>query len=329
MKTLFLLGALLLGSAWPCAADQKNADQKEKSIGSCVWKVEGEKSTVYLAGSLHLLRREDLPLPKAFDVAYEDSARLVFEIAPEEAEGPEAMALSMKLGSYEEGKTVKDEVSEECYEELQKYAKEAGMPEGALDGFRPWLSMMTITVMEMMKIGALPGFGVEKVLGDRAEKDGKNVAGLETIKEQLGVFVALDAKTQEKMLMETLEERKTMADEYPKMVKLWRQGNTREFMKLAFDDLEDPEAKKFYERILFKRNGNWIEPIEKALSGEENVMVVVGTGHLVGKGSVVDLLKKKGHKVRRVRVPAENEAEPKKPKPKKRDLVPVALPGAA
>jgi len=49
--------------------------------------------------------------------------------------------------------------------------------------------------------------------------------------------------------------------------------------------------------LLIERNRNWIPEIEKALAKEHDVMFLVGAAHLVGKESVVDLLRRKGLEV--------------------------------
>src|SRR5688572_17548059 len=58
-----------------------------------LWKVKGAKNTVYLLGSVHILRPEDHPLPAAMDAAYADTKVLVLEATSKEAESPETQAL--------------------------------------------------------------------------------------------------------------------------------------------------------------------------------------------------------------------------------------------
>ena len=58
---------------------------------ACVWKVKGSQNTVYIAGSVHLLRQKDYPLPAAYDIAYNDSAHLYFEIDMLEINSPETI----------------------------------------------------------------------------------------------------------------------------------------------------------------------------------------------------------------------------------------------
>jgi len=303
---------------------------------ACVWKIEGERNTVYLAGSMHLLREEDLPLPRPFLRAFRNSTRLVFEIAPEEEGSPKAARLSLEKGTYGDGKKLSDEISEEAYTEVAGFLEKAGMPAGSFDQFRPWMGAMTITMAEMMRIGALPQFGVEKVLEGLANEAGKEIDGLETLEFQLGLFGGLEPKLQERMLVESVREAGTLGDEFPKMVAAWRVADEKAFEESAFDDKDDPEVRAFYEVVLYGRNREWIGKIEALLKEDENVMVVVGAGHLLGQGSVVELLRAKGHKITRMKEggkgrPREPKPEMPKPEPepereenaKERDLVPV------
>ncbi len=318
------------------AQDDAAPARKNRRAGATttasVWKVEGDKNTVYLAGSMHLLRAEDTPLPRPYARAFRDSARLVYEIAPDEEGTAKAAALSLEKGTYAGGKTLADEISKEAYRELGAFLKKSGMPADSFDKFRPWMGSMAITMVEMLKIGAVADFGVEKMLQDQAEAGGKEITGLETVEFQLGLFADMDLKLQERMLLDTVREAESMADEFPKMVAAWRSGDEKAFGEIAFDDLDDPEVRAFYEVILFGRNRTWLPKIEEFLKEDANVMVVVGAGHLMGEGSVIDLLRQNGHKVTQLKVrarrggkpvPAPEPEEKQEKEKKKRELVPV------
>jgi uncharacterized protein YbaP (TraB family) len=76
------------------------------------------------------------------------------------------------------------------------------------------------------------------------------------------------------------------------MVRAWQRGDTRWFDDQMRSELgRDP---RLYQSLLSSRNRNWIPKIEALLNGDKNYLVIVGTGHLVGQGSVIDLLKKDG-----------------------------------
>jgi uncharacterized protein YbaP (TraB family) len=49
--------------------------------------------------------------------------------------------------------------------------------------------------------------------------------------------------------------------------------------------------------MIVDRNKDWVPKIQQFMRSNENYLVIVGTGHLVGKESVVDLLRAKGYQV--------------------------------
>jgi uncharacterized protein YbaP (TraB family) len=55
------------------------------------------------------------------------------------------------------------------------------------------------------------------------------------------------------------------------------------------------------EDILYKRNESWIPTLER-IHGD--AFIAVGAMHLVGKRSVLDLLKQKGYTITRITPPA-------------------------
>ena len=57
------------------------------------------------------------------------------------------------------------------------------------------------------------------------------------------------------------------------------------------------EYPDIYDRFFTERNKMWVLKIRKMMEQNDNVLIIVGAGHLVGKDSVVDLLRKNGYKV--------------------------------
>lgn len=284
--------------------------------GTSVWKVEnkGGGATLYLAGSIHLLAEEDHPLPAAFAQAYESSERLVLEV--KSTGGPEGDVAAFEQGMYGNGSgSIRDDLSAETYKKLKGFLAEAGLPTGAMDGFRPWMAAMTLSLTEIMKLGCRPDLGVDSFFEGKALEDRKPVTGLETTEFQIGLFVKLDGEMQEQMLLSTIEDMASIETEFPRMVKAWREGDDKTLRKLMVESMADmPE---FRAEILDKRNRRWMKDLVKMLDGEENVMVVVGAGHLVGRQGLVQLLRKRGYKVGRLLSPVSDEPKPAEPKTEK------------
>jgi uncharacterized protein YbaP (TraB family) len=281
-----------------------------------LWKVTGNDSgsSIYIAGSIHILSEDDHPLPPAFEAAYRASDDLVLEIATNENPGSETLAL--EEGMYGKGRKISDDLSPEMYAELEKYLKGAGLPPTAMDGFRPWMAGMTISITEIMKMGGRPELGVDTFFEERAMKDGKTVKGLETTEFQIGLFAKLNKEDQEKMLGATLKDTATVETDFPKMVKAWREGDDATVEKMIDESMSD--SPQFRKELLDNRNENWAKKINEYLKGDKDIMVIVGAAHLVGEKGLIKLLKGSGLRVERWSTDKKN-----KPSKKKSRFIPV------
>ncbi len=276
---------LLLLSTLPIAAE----DPKMTPI----WKVSDADSTVFLAGSVHLLREEDLPLPTAFDRVYAEAEDLVFEIDMRTMASPETVSEMRRLSALPDGETLADRFGEETMERLRDYAMEQGKPAGFFDSFTPGMTYLMVSLLEASRHGAKPELGLESTFFTKAVTDGKPSRGLETVAFQISCLGRFeDAKLEEWILasLQHLEEEEGHA--FDKITEAWRKG---EGEKLAAILKEDPGySPELYEVLLVERNRNWIPEIEKALAEKHDVMFLVGAAHLVGDDGLVELLTKKG-----------------------------------
>ena len=283
-----------------------------------LWKVtEGDSGpSIYLAGSIHILSEDDHPLHPAFEAAYRAVDDLVLEIATNEDPGSDTLAL--EKGMYGKGRKISDDLSPQMYAELGKYLKGVGLPPTAMDGFRPWMASMTISITEIMKMGGRPELGVDTFFEERAVKDGKTVRGLETTEFQIGLFAKLDKEEQEKMLGSTLKDMATVETDFPKMVKAWRQGDDATVEQMIDDSMSG--SPQFRKELLDNRNENWAKKIKEYIKGDKDIMVIVGAAHLVGEKGLIELLKVSGLRVERW---SEKKDKEKKPSNKKTRFIPI------
>ena len=261
---------------------------------AAIWKLSDDNSTVYLAGSVHLLRERDMPYPKAYDTVYEDSEELVFEIDMKEMNAPGAAIKMRQLGTLPTGKTLGDHLSQETLAALNGYLKANNLPAGMFNQFTPGMVYLTLGSMEALRQGARPDLGIEMQFHKKAEKDGKPGSGLETTAYQMSRFNELDVETLNDLIKETIEASDQNEDTLNSIIEAWKSGDAESLQKLVHDEMAERPA--VLEILLVERNQNWIPVIEEKLAGDKNVMFIVGAAHLVGEGSVVQLLEDKGHK---------------------------------
>lgn len=260
---------------------------------ACVWRIKGSRNIVYIAGSVHLLREKDYPLPPAYDIAYEDSARLYFEIDMEEINKPGNVVKMQQLGMYSSKDSLRRHVSEGTFKLLTEYLTGRGLPTLLFERLKPGLLAINLASMEALRMGARPDLGIEAKYHKRSLKDGKPSGGLETVEFQITLFDKLTDREQDRMLRATLEKIEDMQATLKDLIAAWKKGDVKTMDTLLNEEFkEDPRLKNL---LIDKRNQSWIPHIEKAFLGSENVLFIVGAGHLIGKGSVIDLLEKRGY----------------------------------
>jgi uncharacterized protein YbaP (TraB family) len=262
---------------------------------SSVWVARSSKATVYLAGSFHMLRASDYPLPAEFFRAYNDSRKIIFEVPPGETESPEYMEKFLSLAIYNDGTTLKEHITTAAYAKAESFCKERNYPLEQYQFFKPTFLVMTLTVSEMNKIGADPQKGIDNFFKDKAIQDGKATGSLETVDQQISLLTSMDASLGSDQILESIEELKQIEVMLGELLAVWRKGDETKMEELYIKDLK--LYPKLYQTLIVDRNNKWVRNIEGYLNGSGNTMVIVGAAHLVGADGLVNLLRKRGYKV--------------------------------
>jgi uncharacterized protein len=257
-----------------------------------VWVIRGAHCTIYLAGSVHLLPAQNSTLPAAFDRAYGDSTRLVMELDMAKVDPVAVAGWMSDHGTLPEGTTLRSLAGDARYERVSAAASELGAPLELLNGQAPWVVGLELADLEYVHEGFDPQQGVEEQLVRRAQGDGKQTAGLETIDEELGGLEALGRDDQLRLLDQTLDDLKEPQQELQEILSAWRHGDAAQMAALLSREYRAFPA--LYRPLVSARNQRWVPKIEQLLNGRENCMVVVGALHLVGDGGLLELLRRDG-----------------------------------
>jgi uncharacterized protein len=260
-----------------------------------LWSLKGQRNTVYLLGSVHFLSPTE-KLPQAMEAAYEDAEALMMEIDMDDLDPMEMQQVALELGMLPAGQTLQGELGADTYATVATKAREIGIEPAMLDRFRPWFAALTLVQLHLIKMGLDPNSGVEQRLTARAASDGKPITGFESLREQLGILANLPSEQQREFLMYSVEDTEKATKEIETMLTAWRIGDVNALDELLAEGME--KYPKVYRPLTVDRNRKWISGIEQLLDDKEDYLVVVGTLHLVGDDSVIELLEKKGHKIK-------------------------------
>jgi uncharacterized protein YbaP (TraB family) len=264
------------------------------------WQVKSETATVYLLGSIHFADESFYPLRSEIERAFHSSDSLVVEINIDEDKAQIYRELMQQQGSYKGTATIRDDISEETYRQLQFHLRRLGMPLEMVQQQKPGMLVLTLTAVQVMKMGYLPEMGIDAYFLNQALDSKKNIIELETIEEQMDIF--LNIPDGDLLLRETLysmdEAELLMMD----MMVCWKRGDVACLERILFEDAINryPAFVSIYDTLFFKRNEDMANDLQALLKSTGTYFVVIGAGHLVGDKGIPDLLGNAGYVVNRI-----------------------------
>ncbi|MDH3621439.1 MAG: TraB/GumN family protein [Gammaproteobacteria bacterium] len=267
-----------------------------------LWRITGEANSVYLLGSIHLLREQDYPLPGVIDEAYGDADVVIMELDMDDMDPVYAQAAFNRAGVMTDGTTLQDLMGDDAYAEAAEFAAQLEIPLDMLAQSEPWLAALTVELLMLYRIGFNPELGVEMTVMQRATRDGKPIEGLETIDEQLAFLDGLPLDVQRKMLLQTLAEGAALHETIDDLIRAWHHGDTAALEEGLLESVGEQDT--FTEVLIHDRNRRWAETIVGWLDDDQDYLVVVGALHLVGEQGVPALLDDRGFGIHQLSEPA-------------------------
>ena len=264
-----------------------------------LWRVDGTANSVYLLGSIHLLRAEDHPLPRMIDAAYADAEIVVMELDMDDLDPARTQAAFNRAGVMTDGTTLRELLGEEHFRAAEEAAAVIDVPLDMLASSEPWLAAITVELMMLYRMGFNPLLGVEMTMTSRAAADGKPIEGLETVEEQIGFLDGLPLEAQREMLLQTLLQSADLDESLDALIDAWRRGDTATLEAQLLQGIE--EQADLHEALIVGRNHRWAETIKTWLDDDQDYLVVVGALHLVGDDGVPSLLAAAGYGIQQLK----------------------------
>lgn len=279
-----VLLALLLGLAAPISSAQDDGRRPP------LYLIGHEGAKVYLLGSVHVLPVDALPLPPHVEDLYAAASTVAFEIDLAEAE---ERALDL-IGAATDEALIGDLLDDAQRDALHASVRSFGLPGSTFDEVEPWFGGMSYGMLTLRGSEQAYGQGVDAYLFERAWADGKEVLALETLADQIDAFDTLSDESQVAYLMGLVANAEDAPIAFEALLDAWASGDENRLSSVLNDELSHPEV---YESLLVRRNRSWMPTLETLLARPGEVsLVVVGAGHLVGRGSLIELLGHAGHK---------------------------------
>lgn len=278
-------------------AKEPAAAETTVKVKPALWAVKDADTTVYLFGTVHVLKPGLSWFDGAVQKAFDKSDELVLELVLPDDQAEVAKA-TLPMAMDQSGKPLPQKLDPETLAAYQATLTGLGLPANAFDAFEPWFAGVTLSVLPLTKHGYDPNQGVEKQLTAKAKAGAKPISGFETLTEQLGFFDTLPEVEQVSFLKSVVKDIDKRGPQLDKMVLLWGKGDPDGLAVTMNESMEaTPELAK---TLLFDRNARWADQIKTRMDKPGTVFVAVGAGHLAGEKSVQDYLAERGLKAQRI-----------------------------
>lgn len=277
----------------------------EQGAKGVAWVVEDEDTKIYLLGSIHLGIPDLYPMNAKLTKAFDESQGLFVEANVLDAEGMQYYA---EKAAFTDGKTVKDVLSKEAYEKLQKVAGKIGMSIEQLEGQKPWLISNNLSLLTMddsfgLTVEEMAMHGVDMQFLLSAFLQQKPIYELEGMKAQVDMFESLSAESQEQSLVEVLDiilQPGGQSDEdiaiMSEWFESWKTGDVEKFAESLIE--MEGDTSEFNQMLFGKRDENMANSIVTVLEEQEGTyFLVVGAGHFLVDKNIRYHLEQSGYKV--------------------------------
>ncbi len=254
---------------------------------------------MYIGGTIHVLRESDRPFPAGFDQAYDASDMLVFETDIARLNSPEVQQKIIAQGIYSDDQTLDSVLSPETYKKLKEYCSEQEISLELMNKFKPSMVMFTLLAIELQKLG-INFEGIDLFYHNKAAADDKPEEGLESIDKQIEILTSLADGNEDNFILYSIEDLKSLEEIFEQMSSAWKIGDIEKLEELFISEIES-EFPELFKVIIVERNTSWMPEIEKFLQTPETEFVLVGVAHLVGEDGVLELLKKRGYKIEKLK----------------------------
>ena len=297
LKTALLI--VLFGIVSACAQTHLQTDTKSEAKtaqGPALWRASDEDTTIIFFGTVHLLptgidwQREDLR------TALAEASQLYLETSPQ------TMTLD-EITNFEKASIaapdaqLPDILSTEDYEKLTAVLEKLQMNPSIMDGRQPWFVSIILGRMVLENNGFRADLGAEAWLTTQAEAKNIPIRSLEKMTDVSSALSAFPQSLQIELLQSTLSEGTDLKDQYSNLISVWMAAETEKLHRLTMHEMQT-KLPKVYDFMLEQRNRNWIPEIERIMREETGtVLIAVGSGHLIGPVSVIEMLREKDWKI--------------------------------
>lgn len=278
------------------SADQHEALPKR----GVLFEVSGPKGKAYLFGTVHVGKPEFYPLDRTTSQAMASSSFLAVEA--DVSDQRNAALQVVQHAMYRPPASLDQAIDSALLLRVEPILERFRFPKQQAFQMKPWMLGMMLTLLETQQAGYDPQYGADVYLLERARELKKPVVELESLAIQFALFNSFTSEEQQLFLEETVSgiESGKSQTQVSALVEAWASADRDKLKAILQEETQRQSAmyRSLYEKLLTQRNAAMADKIGGYLESGDQYFVGVGTFHLLGEGSVVDLLGQRGFTVK-------------------------------
>jgi uncharacterized protein YbaP (TraB family) len=296
MKRFFLSGGIIIGLTGLFVSCNNPAQNPSTPSNASVWEVSKNGNTLFLGGSVHLLRVEDYPMPAAFDYAFDNSAILVVEADVDRLSDTEIAEYQNAKSMLPEGQTLRTVLDDAVYNRLETAV---GGPDviSVISQYKPSIVINAIQLAYLQLYGFTEN-GADLHYLEKSKEEEKPVDFLEDIKVQIDMLGGMADGYENEYVSASLDELPLYAGGVIAFISEWKAGAAAAIE--ASLSAQETEWPAIYQAMIYDRNMAWIQKLEQYLTTDPIEFVIVGLAHLHGHDGLLIRLKNQGYTIKQL-----------------------------
>jgi uncharacterized protein YbaP (TraB family) len=255
---------------------------------------------MYLYGTVHVRPRGADWGNARVRAAIDESSEIWTELMMNPEADHQIRVMAQQLGTAEAGRPLSSWLTPEENASLNAVTTRLGFPQGALEGYKPWLAALTLTVAPLVGAGYDPDSGVDRSIDAYGDAAAKTMRALETAEQQLTFFANLSPEVQREMLQEAIAESEDLPAMIGEMSTAWERGNEEALSQAVVEETRT-DYPELYQTLFLDRNNAWMTTLTQEMAGSGVDFVAVGAGHIISSDGLVAQFRARGYRVERVR----------------------------
>lgn len=276
-----------------------------------LWKATSGGNTLYLLGTIHVDRGNVYPFAPDLRGILSTADEALFEVDFLNMDG---IAYFMQAQTYSDGTALSDHIDPVLYAAVVNAFEELGLPEEQTAVYKPWALANSLSSLSLQEDDGTDVMVIDSYAYSKALVNGVSIGEVEGYAFQADLFDSLSPAYQEAYLSACLNAYLAVQDApgdggtaadgagltaLDAMLAAWKARDLNSFEAVYDKDAALASGDELTALLFRERDPHMTEAAAACLEaeGESTVVLIVGAGHMVGSGGIVESLRALGYTV--------------------------------